>query len=52
MLTERAVLFFVLLLIKIVKPHEEGLHTIQYTSEDFDDAIAKKHHFVMFYAPW
>ncbi|CAH1118772.1 unnamed protein product [Phaedon cochleariae] len=35
-----------------VRSHEEDVHTIKYTVDNFGQEIAKKNHFVMFYAPW
>ncbi|XP_023017585.2 thioredoxin domain-containing protein pretaporter [Leptinotarsa decemlineata] len=32
--------------------HEEDVYTIKYTADNFSQEVAKKNHFVMFYAPW
>ncbi|CAH0559393.1 unnamed protein product [Brassicogethes aeneus] len=45
-------LFGVFVLLASAKSHEEDVHTIQYTTENFSDEVSKKNHFVMFYAPW
>lgn len=31
---------------------DEYPHTVKYTEETFPIEIAKKNHFIMFYAPW
>ncbi|XP_046734653.1 thioredoxin domain-containing protein 5 homolog [Diprion similis] len=32
--------------------HDDDVHTLQYSAETFPVEIAKKDHFIMFYAPW
>lgn len=39
-------------LLTVVSSHDEDVHTVQYDTENFSDELAKKNHFVMFYAPW
>ena len=45
-------LLFLFVLIHCGIAHEEDVHTVQYTEDTFKDAIEKKNHFIMFYAPW
>ncbi|XP_015113214.1 thioredoxin domain-containing protein 5 homolog [Diachasma alloeum] len=36
----------------ITTAHEDDVHTVQYTEENFSTELPKKNHFIMFYAPW
>ncbi|XP_051173292.1 thioredoxin domain-containing protein 5 homolog [Leptopilina boulardi] len=48
----KSIFLFALTLIYCGFAHEEDVHTIQYNEETFKDAISKKNHFIMFFAPW
>lgn len=51
-LLKRQILFLVFILSQVSNGHDEDVHTLQYTSENFSAEIIKKNHFIMFYAPW
>ncbi|EZA46706.1 Thioredoxin domain-containing protein [Ooceraea biroi] len=40
------------MLSQVSSGHDEDVHTLQYTSVNFSSEIAKRNHFIMFYAPW
>uniref|UniRef100_A0A0C9RNX6 Txndc5_0 protein n=1 Tax=Fopius arisanus TaxID=64838 RepID=A0A0C9RNX6_9HYME len=40
------------LLYNVAIAHEDDVHTVQYTKENFSTEVIKKNHFIMFYAPW
>lgn len=48
----KSIFLLVLTLIYCGFAHEEDVHTVQYNEETFKEAIGKKNHFIMFYAPW
>lgn len=41
--------FFVL---KVFADNTEDTPSFKYTAQNFNDEVSKKHHFIMFYAPW
>ncbi|XP_012263697.2 thioredoxin domain-containing protein 5 homolog [Athalia rosae] len=45
-------IFVLFVTFQTVIAHEDDVHTIQYTADTFPIEVAKKDHFVMFYAPW
>ncbi|CAG9853818.1 unnamed protein product [Phyllotreta striolata] len=45
------VIFSILPLLTLISAHEDA-YSVKYTTETFSQEIGKKHHFVMFYAPW
>lgn len=50
--SKRQILFFLFVLSQVSNGHDEDVHTLQYTSDNFSEEIKKKNHFIMFYAPW
>ncbi|KAM0730141.1 Thioredoxin domain-containing protein 5-like protein [Formica fusca] len=50
--SKRQILFFLFMLSQVSNGHNEDVHTLQYTSENFSTEIETMDHFVMFYAPW
>ncbi|XP_070166517.1 thioredoxin domain-containing protein 5 homolog [Polyergus mexicanus] len=50
--SKRQILLFLFMLSQVSNGHDEDVHTLQYTSENFSTAIETMDHFVMFYAPW
>lgn len=47
-----ALIFVCGFLVPAVLAHDEDIYTFKYTLQNFGEEIPKKHHFVMFYAPW
>ncbi|XP_011159540.1 thioredoxin domain-containing protein 5 homolog [Solenopsis invicta] len=50
--SKHRVLLLLFVLSRTGHGHDEEEHTLQYTDDNFSTEVAKKNHFVMFYAPW
>ncbi|KAL6255752.1 hypothetical protein P5V15_012995 [Pogonomyrmex californicus] len=50
--SKRRILLLLFVLSQVGHGHEEDVHTLQYTHDNFSEEIGKRNHFVMFYAPW
>lgn len=48
------IIVFVLLNITIciLGQHDEDIHSIKYTKDNFGEEVPKKNHFIMFYTTW
>lgn len=44
--------FAIFFTLQSVLAHDDDVHTVQYSADTFPVELAKKDHFVMFYAPW
>lgn len=44
--------FLICVNLEVVFGHEEDVFSLQYNTDNFEDELSKKNHFVLFYAPW